>query len=304
MPNRIKFLFVEGAMMHRRAFVVIKANEAATPARTPADITGLALWFDASKITGLSDGDAVTAWADSSINARNAVNKVGTVTYETNVINSLPVVRLAADGGLATDAFAWGSDKVTLFVVTALATGGTKVVCEFAPTGGNNGAGYSLYGKSQTIILVAFSNGCQNLGGRAITAGLPHVLELLSNRSLTTNEATGYVNGLTSGSRDPNTNNTGNFGTFAFFIGARNNASLFSAGDFAEIIAYNGALTDAERLVVEAYLSDKYNLGFVGLHQRHRRQHQAAGIHRGPQPCVLIASCPPCLRDRRNQRNP
>jgi hypothetical protein len=66
----------------------------------PAGVTGLALWLDAAKITGLVGGDTVNAWPDTSGQENHAVRNNGAPTYQTSVINGQPVVRFYSDAGV------------------------------------------------------------------------------------------------------------------------------------------------------------------------------------------------------------
>src|SRR5215216_308809 len=69
--------------------------EVAADLEVPQTIAGLHGWYDASKITGLSGGVRVPQWDDSSGSGNHAVQGSGASqpTYETAVINGLPVVR-------------------------------------------------------------------------------------------------------------------------------------------------------------------------------------------------------------------
>lgn len=61
---------------------------------SPDDISGLTLWLKADAITGLSDGDNLSTWTDQSTAGNDATAPAGKEpTYETNELNSLPVVR-------------------------------------------------------------------------------------------------------------------------------------------------------------------------------------------------------------------
>jgi len=70
-----------------------------SPAFSPADLPGLALWLKADAITGLADGEAVATWLDSSGNGRDAAQATESKqpSYQTNELNGLPAVQ--TDGG-------------------------------------------------------------------------------------------------------------------------------------------------------------------------------------------------------------
>lgn len=59
---------------------------------SPASIPGLALWLDASQLTGLSDGDPVQTWPDLSGNGRDATQATLAMrpTYKVGIANGLP----------------------------------------------------------------------------------------------------------------------------------------------------------------------------------------------------------------------
>jgi len=76
---------------------------------SPASIAGLQLWLDASQITGLNDGDAVTTWPDLSGNGNNATQATGSKkpTYQTSEQNGRPgVLADGVDDFLQTGGFA------------------------------------------------------------------------------------------------------------------------------------------------------------------------------------------------------
>src|SRR5215216_5960726 len=69
--------------------------EGARALEAPETVAGLHLWLAADKITGLSNGAAVTQWNDFSGFANHAAQAtaLNQPSYQTNVINGLPVVR-------------------------------------------------------------------------------------------------------------------------------------------------------------------------------------------------------------------
>jgi hypothetical protein len=91
----------------------------AKPSFSPSSLPGLAVWFDASQLTGLADGDPVASWTDLSGNARHAAQATSTKrpTYKTNIQNGKPVIRFdGVDDFLATPAWT-NPTSLTAFVV-------------------------------------------------------------------------------------------------------------------------------------------------------------------------------------------
>lgn len=74
-------------------------SSAATPTLSPGDITGLALWLDASTISGVAHGGNVTSWSDSTANANDATEATNPPTYHdgTGYWHGLPGVLFDAD---------------------------------------------------------------------------------------------------------------------------------------------------------------------------------------------------------------
>ena len=119
---------------------------------SPANLPGLLLWLDASRITGLNDGDSVSQWDDLSGNANHwaqaTVSKQP--TYETNELNGRPIVRFdGVDDVLEHAGLDFGS-SYTLFVVFAYQ--GTSNGPLFYGSGG----GYDFW--NQTAFQESFAN--------------------------------------------------------------------------------------------------------------------------------------------------
>ena len=87
------------------AGLLVGGLTAAAAHATPVNDSSLQAWFDASQLTGLSNGDPVSTWADASGNGNDATASAAykEPTYITGALNGLPVVRFdAADDGLGT----------------------------------------------------------------------------------------------------------------------------------------------------------------------------------------------------------
>jgi len=64
-----------------------------TASWTPADLADLRAWYKADAITGLSDGDPVSTWSDSSGGGYDLTQtSTARPLYQTNTLNGLPVV--------------------------------------------------------------------------------------------------------------------------------------------------------------------------------------------------------------------
>ena len=227
---------------------------------TPADFgSGVALtvWFKADTISG-SDGDSVSAWADSSGNAHNVAQATSArqPTLQTSELNGENVVRFDGSNDIVSD-----GDIAALDV----GTGNIWMACVFKSA--DTGAAQNFFEKGATSFgLRCLSNGklemtlgattntpLQNSGSWSRTE---YVIVAASRASATCN---GFVNGTAS--TTTGTTNTGSIDNSSVFdIGARAVGAGPMNGDIAEILCGASSLVDKERLKVEGYLAHKYGL--------------------------------------------
>jgi len=194
-----------------------------------------ALWLDASKLTGLSNGATVTTWTDVSGNGRNATASGSGATYHTGALNGQPVVRFNADGNSSFD-FPSDSAIRTVFWVVK----NTKPGLHFLL---GDGRAYDFHAGDSTIWAPyanpSIVNGTTKFKG-AVVDGTRTTLPS-SSYTLLSLVTTGPVR-ADSLSRDRG-------------IGGRS-----WAGDVAELIIYDRALAAEEETAVGTYLANKYNL--------------------------------------------
>ena len=92
-----------------------------TAAPPPGGVTGLALWLDASQLTGLSDGNTVDTWTDMSGVGNHATKTAGAPTYKTGVLNGQPVIRFNDASAFTTaNLSSQFPSAATVFIVTTI----------------------------------------------------------------------------------------------------------------------------------------------------------------------------------------
>lgn len=231
------------------SFFVARAH-----AVVPTDIAGMVLWYDASQITGKVDGDTVTSWSDSSGNGWSATNGAfNAPTYETNEINGRPVVRFVAASSQAlrsTYTQVGGSTAAWTMFVVARATGGAdeRIVGSIYPTNSN-----WLLGWHAAKEAVAYYNNGFVVGSGAVT----HTFRQFTGKG---DGTTGYfyAEGVLLGTLGGGAGQNPNGGiALSGYDGGGGTAEL-SNGEIAEVILYNGMLSDSDREAIEAYLHTKY----------------------------------------------
>jgi hypothetical protein len=260
------------------AFVI--NSYAFAKAIVPTDISNLVVWLDAglglfdatsggSAVT--TDASAVARWEDQSGNANHFTQSTSASRpiLKTAIQNSLNVIRF--DG--INDAVVCASN--TLFKDVSGATVFAVRKCASNPTIEQNIFRANINGANSSRIFfsVGFNSGKANAGGRRLDADSFAGIQSTNNVSTsvfqvqsalydyTNTDLYLYLNGSQEASNTSwqTTGSTSNADSSQINVGgnAIQNANFFN-GDIAEVIAYNRALTTAEREDVEKYLNDKY----------------------------------------------
>lgn len=229
------------------------------PPFSPTDIPGLKLWLDASQITGLTNGAPVPTWLDMSGNGNNAVQPTVAAQpiYQTGVLNGLPIVRF--DGVDDTIIAPCTVSTTTVFVV---------VRAPLLETGINGRTVFS-FGSNESYFYDDRSPfPFAPWWYRDSTTNAPAGIGPLTTNALVTWQADpatfnrSWYNGVSQWDLAVGASDTG-WPPTQFGLCARNPAAPFqiSAFDIAEVIIYDSALSDVDRIKVEDYLNQKYNLG-------------------------------------------
>ena len=246
--------------------------------------SGLVLWLRADGLS-LDNGAAVTEWRDES--GEGHVFTQGTASAQPSYVssdsdfNNKPHVHF--DGGdyldLAFDA-TLNTNQVTMFVVSTVDsdTGAKQTIIE--NTNGNTG--WLLYA-NMSASPVANSWQLDSGTGSALTTQSSSASAVVANTpSIATFTLSGGDGAGASATKTFHINGVQANQTTAGYtkkasgtqrIGANSSAGLALTGQVAEIIQYNRALTDAEREMVESYLSQKYNIAVTTNNKSYRSTH-------------------------------
>jgi len=232
------------------AGTVSVANPAIKNQAQPDSIDGLIAWYKADALTGLSNGELVSLWDDSSDFNNNATqNGTARPTYITNAVNSLPVVRFNGTNNYLS--ISGISSLQTVFIVMKW----VDPTPNYSPILGKTSS--TINPPPHTATLARFWSDT-NASGRVIH-------QTWSYAGL--RDATVYNNGAQFHSsalmRDKiNFQIITLIPTYALYfdnIGS-NYLSYFTSADYAEIIVYDTILSTTDRQAVETYLSYKYNI--------------------------------------------
>lgn len=223
---------------------------------TPASLgSALTAWWDASAITGLSDGNAVSSWSDLSGNSHTLTTDPGggAATYKTSIRNSLPVVRfdgsndcLHATGVITADST---YEMVMVLAITG-AAGAIRVPLA------NQRSSPSPFVGGAMISSTANVRGLYSPGAYVTYAGGTYTAGTWERWSLTS-AATLYVNGSS-----VQTGAALGAGADIRVGAARKTTSaileFFTPMDVAEIIISTDVLSSGDRVALDAYLATKW----------------------------------------------
>ena len=220
------------------------------------------LWLDATSITGLADGAAISTWTDSSGKGNDAT---GTLTsrplYKTNIVNSKPVVRFDGTNDYLTVANEPTFDlpTFTIFVVGTASNDGGTFTSKTTFAGGVGDANRRKLqlrrSSSSQFVLYSGSDTANKSMGAVSWSGF-------NIMSVVARSATDYslaLNGAVSTYSSPSLDLTA-MNNSSLVIGAATSGAEFLNGDIAEILIYNRALSATERMAVESYLAAKWGI--------------------------------------------
>lgn len=220
--------------------------------------------------------DDLTAGSSVSTGSGGWSSRVGGYVAEQVTVSKRPLVTAnvigtrngvtfdQVDDGLLISSFSSGGlSGLTVFVVGTLSSVGASygVIAELS-SDYSSGAGRWVvyYGDSNAIQAGSGESGTLSLwrSSSSIVTASPFYSSFVYDRSLSSNENTGWVNGTSSGTRPLNNNLSGTFGTDALYIGQRASASLPIGGSICALIVCSGALSTTDRQAIEAVLDAYY----------------------------------------------
>jgi hypothetical protein len=214
----------------------------------------LHLWLDAGTLA-LNDGAAVTSWID----GEQFHSFTGTGSYVADFLNGRPGVRFDGvdDTLMAAIASGLSPARFTLFVVAGFTTTAADGTSEYLissqfPT--NTNSRLRIYKAGNDGLLDARVGGGSTMGDVAQTPLLPQIYTLISGRS---------GNGVEF-LIDTVVKATGTSGTSVdpiqrLALGSFGGNSQFMDGTIAEVLLYDGPLSEIDTMIIHDYLLKKYS---------------------------------------------
>ena len=231
----------------------------------PTILSGCQVWLAANKITGLSDGDVVATWSDSSGQSNDFAQSTASKKplYKTNIFNSKPAIKfdgiddflLSVPGAEVTD-----STDYSVFAVfsyhgqadwatpVGIGAGGNPMVRYFQLDGAGTRNIRTECKNSGGVVVV-------NATGSDVSIDTTYIGSVVNN---STYSLVQYLNGVKDAEGDPC--NLSDHSLTRFTLGSASTPANYAGCYLAEVVFYNTALTDPERRRIEGWLGRKYGL--------------------------------------------
>ncbi|MEQ8303422.1 MAG: T9SS type A sorting domain-containing protein [Cyclobacteriaceae bacterium] len=212
-------------------------------------------------VTAATNNQLVQQWNDQSGNARNAVEAINTPTFLENIINGFPAIRFD------------NSDRLLAANVTTGNSASVYVIARYSSLpstnpglvqGSPSGQAFSTAGNNKSVGMWVSSGG--NPWGRGVQSNNSIVnisqvtampvstfRSILNLYDATALQVGQYIDNVISGSVAYN----GTLKSWTDFGIGRQGSETWN-GDISEVIAYNAAVNQAQRIIISNYLSAKY----------------------------------------------
>lgn len=247
---------------------------------SPASISGLQLWLDASDastlftdsagtIAATADGDPVGRWADKSGNAAHALQTDGTQkpALKLQIKNSKNVCRFNSTTSKMLGTLLAKNTDCTIVAVVRMNTSdaGWRAACTtgfFDATTRNTSQIHGLIKQNNTsnkLMLTSFTGQTDGNPSQSMGADWSSAFGTFTNTA-GTNRSRIWVNGIAADS-DPKTITSIIDQGFVYYIGRGYQASSeFWNGDIAELMIYNVSLDTNNQTSIQNYLNTKWGV--------------------------------------------
>ena len=216
-------------------------------------VPGCRLWLEANAGVTADGSGNISAWTDQSGNGNNLGVSGTAPTLAANVLNGGPVVRFATNGYFTASKVLSTDSNASMFMVCR----GLKGVSQKIFDGNSTGTAPPGTIPQRRIVT------CETAGNGSVQMMGLYSANYATNQylcvSATFDSASGVAKLYLNGASAAVSNNFYLLPSASpFTVGARFSGSDKYGGDIAEVVLYNGALSDANRQVVEGYLINKW----------------------------------------------
>lgn len=253
-------------------FTILNLNAQYGPGGVGSN-TSNGLWLRADALT-LNDGDPVSSWSDASGNANDASQGIANlqpIFVASSPLNNQPSIQLDGNNdvlSVADAAILDGTSAITYFAVVRPSDLGQVegILSKRISAGNNSNYSYAWFFWTGNRLFndIHTNNNRYNSGGNTFADNTNYLLSFdfdgaraAALRSRMFSGGNLIAQSTENSTALPNSNRE-------LLIGQLNgNNSSYFTGDIAEIIHYNYALNDVERIIVQNYLSAKYDIALA-----------------------------------------
>lgn len=242
---------------------------------TPSDISGLLLWLDANQSEGLIDGEGLALWTNRA-RAGQSVTQWSAISqpmYRTNVSKGKPGIYFDGVTSYMNTPVLDLSITPAITILVAVYPETTSAGRFILDTGFMTNPSFAFYQDQTThtnsfVTLITGNVGFSYSYNAAASIG-PQIVGSVVDISTIPDTIKMYVDGNYSAYDTTLINNTNTgLSNSAITIGRRKSAAqYYYKGYLFEVLLYNRALTDVERVQVENYLMDKWFYSYVVANQ-------------------------------------
>lgn len=235
--------------------------------------TNNGLWLKADSFTSFG---AVSSWTDSSGNGNNAAQAntdKQPISIATSALNNMPIVRFDGLNNTLGDEMAVpdadildNSTGISIFTVLRPNN------LDNSPRGilgkriaFTNSSNYSytwfMHTGQRLNLDIERQNDRFNTGSTTFSNANNYILSFTFDGTLASSQRSKIYNGMTLAATGSESSTSIGNGTADFAIGALNvGYNTYLGADYAEIIQYNFTVNEAQRIIINNYLSAKYNV--------------------------------------------
>lgn len=262
-PTQIKAVAYSGGTYSSVTTAYLDVDESLVPVLQPTGLT-LRLCSGFGVETDSGTTPPVNTWVDLSGNNNSATGSSSTrPTLESNAINGLPALNFNSSQYLTLPSgFANFTSGASLFIVTSpsqLTANSTIFDLGTGATGNNIKSQIAASGSYGQFSAYNGTSGTSVQSAAALTQSRYQLLEAVQSPGTPNGTATFWVNAA-AGTPNSSMNNFPNITRTNNYIGQASGTGNIYNGKIVEILLYTSPLSASQRVALEAYLMQKYQV--------------------------------------------
>lgn len=234
--------------------------------QTPRIIPSLFAWYDGSDPLGTgvppANNTQISPWYDKSGNGYNATNGTGSAqpTYKSNILGGNGVINFDGSDDTLTmpsGVYSLANGNNTAFVVSNTTSDSTTQRVVYMTEGGA--------ANSRWFVAYSTTSGNVNFNSSTSNASVSATGVTKANYNIFSCYRSGTTQSISVNNAAETTNASGasESGVDAASIGSNGGGAGFVIGNIAEIIIYNRALSAADIIQINRYLSNKWGIAIT-----------------------------------------